>query len=599
MPEPTKPINSADIPLSATGAHWVFAQAPQHVKDGLVEASAMPQPCAHILASRGITKAELEQWLDPKIRDLMPDPSQLADMDIAAARLADAVIAGEPVGIFGDYDVDGASSTAILYRCLQHLGLAVSYHIPHRFTEGYGPNLPALMGLKDKGCQLIVTVDCGVTAHEPVAATVAAGVDVIIIDHHLPGTDLPPAVAVVNPNRLDDDSGLGYMAAAGVVFMLVVALVRELRQRDWFTANSKTEPDLMAAIDLVALATVADVVPLAGLNRAFVRTGLKIMAKRNRAGLRVLADIGRMNGPPDTESLGFILGPRINAAGRFGQSDLGVSLLTTDDPHRALELATMLDQLNIKRQTVERDTTAAAMMQAEHKTDAVICVAGEDWHEGVIGISAGRLKDVMDKPVCVISISRDADGRKIGKGSGRSVAGMRLGAAIIAAKQNGFLLAGGGHDMAAGFSLDMAQYDDFCAFLNQRAETELADQPPYREWHVDADIPLSIANETLLDWLDRIGPFGTGFPKPLFHAAGVRLTSLRRMGKSEEHYGLRLDDGLGQMDAVAFRVAGTPLGAALLDMQDGRKANIIGRISRNRFRGEDRAQMIITDLQFV
>ena len=596
----TNPVNSNQLPaLSATGAHWVSAEPPPHITAGIMEASGMPHPLAHLLAARGITKTELGHWLDPKIRDLMPDPSQLTDMDAAASRLADAVMQGEHVGIFGDYDVDGASSTAILYRCLDHLGLPVSYHIPHRFTEGYGPNLPALLGLKDKGCQLIVTVDCGVTAHAPVAATVEAGVDVIIIDHHLPGTELPPALAVVNPNRLDDDSGLGYMAAAGVVFMLVVALVRELRQRDWFTANDKQEPDLMAAIDLVALATVADVVPLAGLNRAFVRAGLKIMAKRGRVGLRVLADIGRLTAPPDTEALGFVLGPRINAAGRFGETDLGVSLLTTDDLQQALELATMLDQLNTKRQSVERDTTAAAMAQAEGKTDAVICVAGGNWHEGVIGISAGRVKEAMNKPACVISISEDEDGRKIGKGSGRSVAGMRLGAAIIAAKQNGYLLSGGGHDMAAGFSLDMAHFDAFCQFLNQRAETDLADKPPYQEWHVDVDVPLSLANETLLDWLDRIGPFGSGFPQPMFQARDVRAASWRRIGKTQDHVALRLDDGLGQIDAVAFRVAGTPLGEALSAMQDGRKANIIGRITRNRFRGEDRPQMIITDLQFV
>ncbi|MAJ36054.1 MAG: single-stranded-DNA-specific exonuclease RecJ [Candidatus Puniceispirillum sp. TMED52] len=596
----TNPVNSNQLPaLSATGAHWVSAEPPPHITAGIMEASGMPHPLAHLLAARGITKTELGHWLDPKIRDLMPDPSQLTDMDAAASRLADAVMQGEHGGIFGDYDVDGASSTAILYRCLDHLGLPVSYHIPHRFTEGYGPNLPALLGLKDKGCQLIVTVDCGVTAHAPVAATVEAGVDVIIIDHHLPGTELPPALAVVNPNRLDDDSGLGYMAAAGVVFMLVVALVRELRQRDWFTANDKQEPDLMAAIDLVALATVADVVPLAGLNRAFVRAGLKIMAKRGRVGLRVLADIGRLTAPPDTEALGFVLGPRINAAGRFGETDLGVSLLTTDDPQQALELATMLDQLNTKRQSVERDTTAAAMAQAEGKTDAVICVAGGNWHEGVIGISAGRVKEAMNKPACVISISEDEDGRKIGKGSGRSVVGMRLGAAIIAAKQNGYLLSGGGHDMAAGFSLDMAHFDAFCQFLNQRAETDLADKPPYQEWHVDVDVPLSLANETLLDWLDRIGPFGSGFPQPMFQARDVRAASWRRIGKTQDHVALRLDDGLGQIDAVAFRVAGTPLGEALSAMQDGRKANIIGRITRNRFRGEDRPQMIITDLQFV
>lgn len=596
----TNPVNPNQPPaLSAKGAHWVSAEPPPHITAGIMEVSGMPHPLAHLLAARGIKKTELGHWLDPKIRDLMPDPSQLTDMDTAASRLADAVMQGEHVGIFGDYDVDGASSTAILYRCLDHLGLPVSYHIPHRFTEGYGPNLPALLGLKDKGCQLIVTVDCGVTAHAPVAATVEAGVDVIIIDHHLPGTELPPALAVVNPNRLDDDSGLGYMAAAGVVFMLVVALVRELRQRDWFTANDRQEPDLIAAIDLVALATVADVVPLAGLNRAFVRLGLKIMAKRGRVGLRVLADIGRLNAPPDTEALGFVLGPRINAAGRFGETDLGVSLLTTDDPQQALELATMLDQLNIKRQSVERDTTAAALAQAEGKTDAVICVAGYNWHEGVIGISAGRVKEAMNKPACVISISEDEDGRKIGKGSGRSVAGMRLGAAIIAAKQNGYLLSGGGHDMAAGFSLDMAHFEAFCQFLNQRAETDLADKPPYQEWYVDVDIPLSLANESLLDWLDRIGPFGAGFPQPMFQARDVRAASLRRIGKTQDHVALRLDDGLGQIDAVAFRVAGTPLGEALSAMQDGRKANIIGRITRNRFRGEDRPQMIITDLQFV
>lgn len=597
MTEPPAP--SISSPLSATGAHWVFSQPPQYIKDGLIEVSGMPQPLAHILAARGITKAELGHWIEPKIRDLMPDPSQIADMDTAVMRLADAVMQGEPVGIFGDYDVDGASSTAILFRCLSYLGLEVSYHIPHRFTEGYGPNLPALMGLKEQGCQLIVTVDCGITAHEPIAATVKTGVDVIIIDHHLPGTELPPAIAVVNPNRLDDNSGLEYMAAAGVVFMLVVALVRELRHRGWFDSTGKPEPDMLAAIDLVALATVADVVPLTGLNRAFVRTGLKIMAKRNRVGLRVLADIGRLNAPPDTEALGFVLGPRINAAGRFGETDLGVSLLTTDDPQHALELATMLDQLNIKRQSIERETTTAAMEQAEGKTDAALCVAGEGWHEGVIGISAGRLKDVFNKPVCVISISTDTNGRQIGKGSGRSVRGMRLGAAIIAAKQKGYLLAGGGHDMAAGFSLDMAHFDDFSAFLNLRAEQELADKPAHMEWQVDADIPLSLANEALLDWLDRIGPFGTGFPQPMFHASGVRATSLRRIGKTEDHIALRLDDGLGQIDAVAFRVAGTSLGDALLALKDGRKANIIGKISRNRFRGEDRAQMIITDMQFV
>ncbi len=559
----------------------------------------MPRPLAAMLASRDISRDMIEHWLEPKMRDLMPDPSCLADMDVAAGRLADAVIAGEKIGIFGDYDVDGASAASVLHDVLTDLGLEVSIHIPHRFHEGYGPNLPALLGLKEAGCHLILTVDCGITANAPIAATVEAGVEVIIVDHHLPGPDLPPAVAVVNPNRLDDDSGLGYMAAAGVVFMLTVALVRVLRERGWFAEHNRNEPDLMRGLDCVALATVADVVPLHGLNRAFVRSGLKVMARRQRPGLKMLADIARLNAAPDSGALGYLLGPRINAGGRFGESDLGVGLLTTRDPQKALEYATSLDQLNTRRQQVERDTTEAAMRQAEDKHDLVLCLAGEDWHEGVIGISAGRIKESFDRPACVVSVSTQPDGRRIGKGSGRSVAGFRLGSAIIAAKQKGLLLAGGGHDMAAGFSLDMENFDAFAAFLNHRAETELTSADLIKEWRIDAEIPLTQMNVSTLDWLDQAGPFGSGFPEPIFMITAVKATSVRVMGKSEEHMALRLDDGLGQVDAVAFRVAGTSLGQALMQMKDGRRADIIGRISRNRFRGEDKAQLMISDIRFV
>lgn len=559
----------------------------------------MPRPVAVMLASRDISKDKIDHWLDPKMRDLMPDPSCLADMDVAAGRLADAVIAGEKIGIFGDYDVDGASAASVLHDVLTDLGLEVSIHIPHRFHEGYGPNLPALLGLKEAGCHLILTVDCGITANAPIAATSEAGVEVIIVDHHLPGPDLPPAVAVVNPNRLDDDSGLGYMAAAGVVFMLTVALVRELRQRGWFAEHNRNEPDLMRGLDCVALATVADVVPLHGLNRAFVRSGLKVMARRERPGLKMLADLARLNTAPDSGSLGFVLGPRINAGGRFGESDLGVGLLTTRDPQKALEYATALDQLNAKRQQVERETTEAAMQQAEGKDDMVLCLAGEGWHEGVIGISAGRIKENFDRPACVISVAIQPDGSRIGKGSGRSVAGFRLGSAIIAAKQKGLLLAGGGHDMAAGFSLDMQHFEAFAAFLNQRAKTDLASATVIKTWQIDAEMPLTQMNVSTLDWLDQTGPFGAGFPEPIFMITGVKASSVRVMGKSEEHMALRLDDGLGQVDAVAFRVAGTPLGQALSQMKDGRRADIIGRISRNRFRGEDKAQLMINDIRFV
>jgi single-stranded-DNA-specific exonuclease len=585
--------------LSSTGAKWLLSQPPLQYIEGLIEATSMPRPLAAMLASRDITKDKIKLWIDPKMRDLMPDPSCLADMDVAAGRLADAVIAGEKIGIFGDYDVDGASAASVLHDVLTNLGLEVFIHIPHRFHEGYGPNLPALLGLKEAGCNLILTVDCGITATAPIAATVKAGVEVIIVDHHLPGPDLPPAVAVVNPNRLDDDSGLGYMAAAGVVFMLTVALVRELRQRGWFAEQNRNEPDLMRGLDCVALATIADVVPLHGLNRAFVRSGLKVMAKRERPGLKMLADLARLNAAPDSGSLGFVLGPRINAGGRFGESDLGVKLLTTRDSQQALEYATALDQLNTKRQQVERETTDAAMRQAEGKEDLVLCLAGEGWHEGVIGISAGRLKESFDRPACVISVSTDPDGRRIGKGSGRSVAGFRLGSAIIAAKQKGLLLAGGGHDMAAGFSLDMQHFEAFSDFLKQRAETELTSADLTKTWQIDAEMPLTQVNIQTLDWLDQTGPFGSGFPEPIFMITGVKATSVRMMGKSEEHMALRLDDGLGQVDAVAFRVAGTPMGQALKQMKDGRRADIIGRISRNRFRGEDKAQLMISDIRFV
>ena len=584
---------------SSTDAIWTLLEPPAHYIKGLVDATNMPRPVAAMLASRQITKEEIHHWLEPKLRNLMPNPSDLADMDIAAGRLADAVIAGEKIGIFGDYDVDGASASALLHDVLTNLGLEVSIHIPHRFHEGYGPNLPALLGLKEAGCHLILTVDCGITANAPIAATVEAGVEVIIVDHHLPGPDLPPAVAVVNPNRLDDESGLGYMAAAGVVFMLTVALVRELRERDWFTEKNQPEPDLMQGLDCVALATIADVVPLQGLNRAFVRSGLKVMAKRERPGLKMLADIARLNAAPDSGSLGFVLGPRINAGGRFGLSDLGVGLLTTRDPQQALEYATALDQLNTRRQQVERETTEAAMRQAEGKDDLVLCLSGEGWHEGVIGISAGRIKEAFDRPACVISVSTSPDGGLIGKGSGRSIAGFRLGSAIIAAKQQGLLLAGGGHDMAAGFSLDMQNFEAFCAFINRRAEIDLASVELAKEWRIDAEIPLTQMTVSTLDWLDRAGPFGSGFPEPIFMVTRVQAKSVRVMGKSEEHMALRLDDGLGQVDAVAFRVAGTPLGQALSQMKDGRSADIIGRMSRNRFRGEDKAQLMISDIRFV
>ena len=587
-----------EVLYSVSHARWHFVQSPPHIVEGLVEATAMPRPLAEMLAGRGITKDGIEAWLTPRMRDLMPDPLTLADMDKAVNRLADAVEAGEKIGIFGDYDVDGAASAAILHNVLSGLGLEVSVHIPHRFTEGYGPNEAALLGLVESGCRLIVTVDCGITAHAPIAATIATGVETIIIEHHIPGTDLPPAYAVVNPQRLDDESGVEYLAAAGVVFLVVVGLVRELRERGYFN-DTRIEPDLMRELDIVALATVADIMPLKGLNRAFVRSGLKVMAWRERLGLAALADLARLNAPPDSYALGFVLSPRINAGGRLGDDPtLGVRLLTASDARTAEECATQLDVLNDERRNIERDTTAIAMKHAETMADdKVLCLADAGCHQGVMGISAGRVKDALNKTACVINISTDAEGQRIGKGSGRAVKGFRLGAAIIAARQAGLLLAGGGHDAAAGFSLDMKHFDDFRAFLNARAEKELGNGAALKDYHIDAEMPLKHIGAELLDWLDRTGPYGAQMPTPLFFFRDVGLRNYRVMGKAEEHIHLRLDDGLAQVDAVAFGVAGTAVGGALATMRDGARSDIIGTINRNRFRGESKPQIIIRDIR--
>ena len=583
-----------ETPLSVSHARWHVVPSPPHIVEGLVEATNMPRPLAEMLAGRGITKDGIEAWLTPRLRDLMPDPLTLADMDKAVGRLADAVESGEKIGIFGDYDVDGAASAAILYDVLGGLGLEVSVHIPHRFTEGYGPNEAALLGLVESGCRLILTVDCGITAHAPIAATIKAGVETIIIEHHIPGTDLPPAYAVVNPQRLDDESGVEYLAAAGVVFLVAVGLVRELRERGYFN-DTRMEPDLMRELDIVALATVADIMPLKGLNRAFVRSGLKVMARRQRLGLAALADLARLNAPPDSYALGFVLGPRINAGGRLGDSVLGVQLLTASDAKTAEECATQLDVLNAERRNIESETTEIAMKHAEKMADdKVLCLADAGCHEGVIGISAGRVKDALNKTACVISVS--ADGR-IGKGSARAVKGFRLGSAIIAARQAGLLLAGGGHDAAAGFSLDMQKLDDFRAFLNARADKELGADAAIKDYYIDAEMPLTHIGENLLDWLDRTGPYGVGMPTPLFLFRDVALRNYRAMGKAEEHIGMRLDDGLAQVDAVAFGVAGTAVGGALAVMRDGARGDIIGTINRNRFRGESKPQIIIRDIR--
>ena len=587
------------IRQSATGARWQEARRAVNDTDldrlsrGLTEAyDDMPLPVARLLAARGIDRDQLPSFIEPKLRDLLPDPSRFKDLNKAVARLADCVEAGEPIGVFGDYDVDGACAAALLVWVMRDLGVSVDVHIPDRFTEGYGPNQAALMALGERGASLIVTVDCGITAHAPLAAVASTGMDVIVIDHHIAGPELPKAHSVINPNRLDEDGTYGHLCAAGVTFIVLVGLIRELRRRDFF-GTERTPPDLMMRLDLVALATVCDVVPLAGLNRAFVGQGIKIMAQRRHPGLTRLADAAGMKAAPDTYALGFLLGPRINAGGRIGSSQTAVQLLSTLSDDEATGLAAKLDQLNAERRQIEQDIREQAIDRALQAPDTpVIVLSDKSWHEGVIGIVAGRLKERFGKPACVIAMGDDG----VGKGSGRSIPGFRLGSAVIAAHQAGILLGGGGHDMAAGFSIDAANLDAFATFLAQRMEKDLNGQAPQLVREVSGTLSTQGAQPELTDWLEKLGPFGSGNPEPRFVLPDCKVKFAKPVGETGAHISCRLDDGSGiTLNAIAFQAGGAPLGNLLLDAADGRHIHILGRLKRDNFRGGRAMQIEIED----
>ena len=587
------------IRQSATGARWQEARRAVNDTDldrlsrGLTEAyDDMPLPVARLLAARGIDRDQLPSFIEPKLRDLLPDPSRFKDLNKAVARLADCVEAGEPIGVFGDYDVDGACAAALLVWVMRDLGVSVDVHIPDRFTEGYGPNQAALMALGERGASLIVTVDCGITAHAPLAAVASTGMDVIVIDHHIAGPELPKAHSVINPNRLDEDGTYGHLCAAGVTFIVLVGLIRELRRRDFF-GTERTPPDLMMRLDLVALATVCDVVPLAGLNRAFVGQGIKIMAQRRHPGLTRLADAAGMKAAPDTYALGFLLGPRINAGGRIGSSQTAVQLLSTLSDDEATGLAAKLDQLNAERRQIEQDIREQAIDRALQAPDTpVIVLSDKSWHEGVIGIVAGRLKERFGKPACVIAMGDNG----VGKGSGRSIPGFRLGSAVIAAHQAGILLGGGGHDMAAGFSIDAANLDAFATFLAQRMEKDLNGQAPQLVREVSGTLSTQGAQPELTDWLEKLGPFGSGNPEPRFVLPDCKVKFAKPVGETGAHISCRLDDGSGiTLNAIAFQAGGAPLGNLLLDAADGRHIHILGRLKRDNFRGGRAMQIEIED----
>ena len=587
------------ITQSASDARWEHISASLSVHDtdrytaGLQEHFAdMPLPIARILALRGISAREVETFIDPRLRDLLPDPSRFQDMDKAVARIADSVEAGDAIGIFGDYDVDGASAAALFVNVMRTLNIETFVHIPDRFKEGYGPNADALTRLQEKGASLLITVDCGISAHAPLAAVAESGMDVIVIDHHLAGPELPRAHSVINPNRLDEDGTYGHLCAAGVCFVVLVGVLRALRQRGFF--EDQAAPDLLQQLDLVALATVCDVVPLTGLNRAFVTQGLKIMAKRHNHGLARLADVAGMNSAPNPYALGFLIGPRINAAGRIGVSELGVKLLSCQREDEAIGLAARLDEMNKERRSIEEDIRANAMDRASAQTDNHVLVVGDEaWHEGVIGIVAGRLKDRFAKPACVIAFSTDG----LGKGSARSIPGFAIGNAIIAAHQMGLLEGGGGHDMAAGFSIMKDRVDDFQTFMNQRLLDDLKGEIPKVTHKVSALLSVAGCQPEVADWLDKLGPFGSGNPEPRFVLPDCRIKNIRLVGDAGAHISCRLDDGSGTaLNAIAFQAGGAPIGQLLQQAADGRYVHVLGKLRRDRYRGGRAMQIEIEDV---
>lgn len=545
-----------------------------------------------LLLARGVGREDLQRHREPKIRDFLPDPSCFRDMDKGAKRLADALQHGETVAIFGDYDVDGATSAALLVMLLRRLGAAPIIYIPDRLMEGYGPSGKALVELKTKGASLAVCVDCGAQAFDALEEARAAGLDVIVVDHHQCASLLPAAFALINPNRLDenaDGAAHGHLAAVGMAFLLGVALLRELRGRGFFEALA--EPNILDLLDLVALGTVADVARLKTLNRAFVTQGLRVMAGRQNIGLAALAEASRLVKPPSCRDLGFALGPRINAGGRVGKSDLGVRLLTSTDPEEARMIAAELDRLNEERRAIEMLVSEQAEAQAAEQADLpVITVMSSGWHQGVIGIVAGRLKERFGRPALVIAEIEDG----IGKGSGRSISGVDLGAAVLAAKESGLLLAGGGHAMAAGLTVPAGGLEPFRDFINERLAEAVEKARGERALLLDALLAPGGVAGALCDALDCAGPYGAGWPSPRVAAGPVRLLRTGIVGDGHVR-GLGSGDDGKTFKWIAFRSAATPLGQALLASSGGQRWWLAGTIKRDEWNGGNAAEMHLED----
>nr|WP_210331111.1 single-stranded-DNA-specific exonuclease RecJ [Microvirga terrestris] len=580
---------------SALGRTWVERcdAAQSTVALAISQTHGLPDVLARVLAGRGVGIHETDGFLNPRLRDLMPDPHKLTDMEAAASRLADAVTRNEKVAIFGDYDVDGACSAALLAEYLLACGVEYVIHIPDRITEGYGPNVDAIRALKEQGADILVTVDCGTASIEPLAEARRLGLDPVVIDHHQAPERLPEALAIVNPNRQDDLSGLGHLCAAGVVFLTLVALNRTLRSRGFFEGRS--EPDLMGSLDLVALATVADVVPLLGLNRAFVRQGLAIMRSRRRVGLAALLDTAGLAGAPESWHLGYLVGPRINAGGRIGDAALGSKLLLTEDPVQAGRLAAELDRLNRDRQAIEvvavAEAEAQAMMALERAPDlAVLVTASAAWHPGVVGLISARTKERFRRPAFAFTLNQDGTAT----GSGRSVPGVDLGYAVRAAVDAGLAIKGGGHTMAAGVTIQATDLQRFLDFVTERLSEPVSAMRLRDNFAIDATLTAAGAQPAVVTALERAGPFGQGQPEPVFVFPQHRVIEAREVG-SGGHLRVKLRGGDGSfIGGIAFRAAGQPLGN-VLSQAIGNPLHVAGTLAIDRWGGGEKAELRIMD----
>lgn len=594
-------ISTADPDLilavesSVTDRAWIERPTEHRIVQAISQNHNLTEIVARVVAGRGIGIDDAALFLSPTLKQSLPDPSDFKDMDKACDRIADAIVAGEKVAVFGDYDVDGATSSAIFKRFFKSLGQEITAYIPDRMNEGYGPNTKALLELKAAGHKLVITVDCGIVSFEPLAAATEAGLEIIVVDHHQAEAKLPSAVAVVNPNRLDEEPGYGQLAAIGVSFITIIGINRELRNRGWYKEQNINEPKIIEWLDLVALGTICDVVPLVGINRALVSQGLKIMAERRNVGLKALGDVAGINEAPSTYHAGFLLGPRVNAGGRVGRSEAGTILLSTDDEQEAIRISQELNTYNAERQAIESMVLEDAMAQVQRAIGVggiappVIIAANVGWHPGVIGIVAGRLKEHFNRPTIVIAIDDNGDA----KGSGRSIMGVDLGSAITAARQSEILTAGGGHAMAAGLSMRQEMIDDLNAFLCERLKSNVADAMTSLSLKLDGVLSLSAVNPELVHTLDKIGPYGQGNAQPRFAFAEAFVSYVDVVGKDHVKCSLRGADG-SVVKAMAFRSADKPLGQLLIASR-GKTIKVAGTIRNNTWNGRTSAEIFIED----